>query len=177
MEYPHDYPTMTRKTILAPEEYYHIYNRGVDKRVIFLDTADHQYFLALLYLSNSRKSFIVSNIAKTHPREEFFDVDREDHLVAIGAYCLMPNHFHILIKENVEGGTSLFMQKLSTAYTMYFNAKYERTGALFQGTFKAKHIDNDRYLKYLYAYIHLNPAKMVDDGWKNRKITNKKKVH
>lgn len=166
---------MTRKITLAPDEYYHVYNRGVDKRIVFMDVIDHQYFLALLYLSNSKKAFEVSNLSRDRTLKELFEVDTEDQLVAIGAYCLMPNHFHILLKEKVDGGTSLFMQKLGTAYTMYFNAKYERTGALFEGRFKASHVDNDRYLKYLYAYIHLNPVKIVDEGWGNRKLLNKKK--
>jgi putative transposase len=164
---------MTRKTRLAPEEYYHVYNRGVDKRVIFQDDTDHRYFLTLLYLANTKKPFATGHLSEEYQQHEFFSIDRGETLVDIGAYCLMPNHFHILLKEKEEGGTSLFMQKLGTAYTMYFNRKHERTGALFQGTFKARHVDNDRYLKYLYAYIHLNPIKMVDKGWKAKKIINK----
>jgi putative transposase len=167
---------MTRKITFAPEEYYHIYNRGVDKRVIFLDEHDHRYFLALLYLSNSTQPFAVADLLKSHTVKDLFYVDREEALVSIGAYCLMPNHFHILLQERVEGGVSQFMHKLATAYTMYFNAKYDRTGALFQGPFQASHAGNDRYLKYLYAYIHLNPMKIVDTGWDDRKITDKKKA-
>jgi len=84
----------------------------------------------------------------------------------------MPNHFHILVKEKVAGGTSLFMQKLSTAYTMYFNVKNERTGALFAGCFKATHASHDEYLKYLISYIHLNPIKIIDPAWKDTGIKN-----
>ena len=86
----------------------------------------------------------------------------------------MPNHFHLLIKEKIEGGTSLFMQKLSTAYTMYFNKKYQKTGSLFGGRFKAKHLNSDEYLKYQFSYIHLNPISIIDSSWKNKKITNNK---
>ncbi len=97
--------------------------------------------------------------------------DENEILVDIGAYCLMPNHFHILIHENIEGGISKYMLKLMTAYTMYFNKKYIRTGKLYEGVFKSTHAKTDRYLKYLYSYIHLNPAKIIDKSWK----TNKRK--
>jgi putative transposase len=100
----------------------------------------------------------VRNILRknSHP----YDFDRGEALVSIGAYCLMPNHFHILLTPCVENGVSLFMKKLGTAYSMYFNKRYNRTGTLFEGPFKAKWADDDVYLKYLYAYIHLNPLKL-----------------
>jgi len=88
----------------------------------------------------------------------------------------MPNHFHILIQENNDNGISKFMQKLSTGYTMYFNKRYERSGSLFQGKFKATHADEDRYLKYLFSYIHLNPSKLVQSDWKEAGIKNSKKI-
>lgn len=88
----------------------------------------------------------------------------------------MPNHFHILLKEKVENGTSLFMQKITTAYTMYFNKKHERTGALLQGTYKAEHLTTDNYLKYIYSYIHLNPVKLIEPTWRENGIKNKQKV-
>jgi putative transposase len=76
----------------------------------------------------------------------------------------------------VEGGVSLFMQKVGTAYSMYFNKKYARTGSLFEGKFKSSHIDNDRYLKYLFSYIHLNPLKIIEPRWKENGIKDKKKI-
>jgi putative transposase len=91
-------------------------------------------------------------------------------LVAIGAYCLMPNHFHILIREIAKDGISQFMRKLSTAYAMYFNKKYDRSGTLFQGRFKSSRVTNDNYLKYLFAYIHLNPVKLINPDWKKTGI-------
>ena len=84
----------------------------------------------------------------------------------------MPNHFHILLKEKREDGISLFMQKLTTAYTMYFNKKNERTGSLFGGTFKAEHLDKDTYLKYIFAYMHLNPLKLINPKWKELGLKN-----
>ena len=88
----------------------------------------------------------------------------------------MPNHFHILIHEKTEGGISTFIQKLSTAYSMYFNKKYERSGSLFQGKFKTKYIDNEPYFNWLFSYIHLNPIKISDPKWKENGITNLEKT-
>lgn len=88
----------------------------------------------------------------------------------------MPNHFHLLIRERDEGGISRFMQKLTTGYTMYFNTKNERSGALFQGKFKAEHVDKDRYLKYIISYIHLNPIKLIEPQWKEIGISDRKRA-
>jgi putative transposase len=160
----------TRFTPIVIEEFYHVYNRGTDKRVIFLDSADYTRFIELLFLSNSEHSVNVRDIKKIE--HSVFDFDRGKNLVAIGAYCLMPNHFHILVTPLVENGVSIFMGKLCTSYSMYFNKRYVRTGALFQGTFKSEHADTDQYLKYLYAYIHLNPVKLIDRNWKEEGIQN-----
>ena len=158
----------TRVIQLVPEEFYHVYNRGTDKRVIFLDPADYTRFTELLFLSNSKRAVNVRDI-KVGERT-VFDFNRGDNLVAIGAYCLMPNHFHILVTPLIEDGVSMFMSKLCTGYSMYFNRRYKRTGALFQGTFKSEHVDSDEYLKYLYSYIHLNPIKLIDKNWKEEGI-------
>ena len=107
---------------------------------------------------------------------EIFDEEKikeEERLVNIGAYCLMPNHFHILLKEKEEGGVSKFILKLQTSYSMYFNIKNGRSGNLFQGKFKAKYVDDDEHLRYLFAYIHLNPVKIKDpENWEQKIIPN-----
>lgn len=151
-------------------EFYHLYNRGVDKRKVFLDTHDHQRFTELLYAANSLQPIDLRAVLRKH--STIFEWDRGNPLVAIGAYCLMPNHFHILLTPLVEGGVSIFMNKLCTSYSMYFNRKYKRTGALFEGKFKAKHAASDEYLKYLFAYIHLNPVKLIQSDWKEQGITD-----
>tara|TARA_B100000745_G_scaffold47720_1_gene28605 strand:+ start:130 stop:768 length:639 start_codon:yes stop_codon:yes gene_type:complete len=148
----------TRYTSFAEGEFYHVYNRGVDKRVIFNVEKDFSHFQQLLYMTNTSKGINSRDIKKNEA--SIFDYDRGDQLVAIGAYCLMPNHFHILLTPLVERGISTFMNKLTTSYSMYFNKRNDRTGRLFEGSFKAKHADNDEYLKYLFAYIHLNPRKL-----------------
>jgi putative transposase len=107
-----------------------------------------------------------------------FQIERGEPLVAIGAWCLMPNHFHFLCKEITEGGLQKFFHKLCTGYSMYFNTKHARTGTLFEGRFKAQHVDSDRYLKYLHAYIYLNPVKLVpgESSWKETGIQDMKAV-
>ncbi|OGI90572.1 hypothetical protein A2911_00395 [Candidatus Nomurabacteria bacterium RIFCSPLOWO2_01_FULL_40_15] len=160
---------MERKVKFEIGEFYHIYNRGVEKRIIFQNSSEYKRFLALLYISNSDKPLHISNdIGQGGNIEEVFQKDRGEPLVAIGAYCLMPNHFHLLLTPLAEGGISKFMLKLQTGYSMYFNKKNDRVGALFQGVFKSQHIDNDRYLRYIYAYIHLNPAKLKKVEWKTQ---------
>ncbi len=165
---------MQRKFSFSIDEYYHLYNRGNDKRLIYLEQRDYIRFQCLLFLCNGSVSV---NISESFPKGIFFQdivgIDRNETLVDVGAYCLMPNHFHLLVREKKENGISQFMRKTATAYSMYFNAKYERTGKLFEGAFKARHIDDDVYLKYLFSYIHLNPVKLIDKKWKVNRIQEK----
>jgi putative transposase len=150
---------MTRKIPIVEGEFYHVYNRGVDKRTTFLDKADYERFLLLLFLCNDTLPVKLRDIGKESPLRSFLRTDREK-IVDICAYCLMDNHFHLLVYEKQQEGLSMFMQKLLTAYTMYFNKRYERTGALFQGTYKTSHVDKDSYLSTVFRYIHFNPTKL-----------------
>lgn len=158
----------TRNHKLVKDEYYHIYNRGNSKQIIFLDEQDYRVFQFYLYIMNMGKRITAREVG-----DASYSYERNKVLVDIGAYCLMPNHFHILLKQKEDAGISKFMLKLSTAYTMYFNQKYNRTGSLYEGTFKSKHINTDTYLKYLYSYIHLNPLKIISPNWKNDLKTGK----
>lgn len=168
---------MQRKISFSEGEYYHIYNRGTDKRVVYSSHDDYMRFLALMYICN--------NIAPVNIREQFpkgvsfvklKDITRDETLVDVGAYCLMPNHFHILVKEKKEEGITKFISKLATGYSMYFNSKYERTGKLFEGVFKATHVNENIYLKHLFSYIHLNPIKIFDPKWKEDGIIDYNKA-
>lgn len=154
-----------RKIAFSEGEFYHVYNRGNSKQVIFQTNEDYSRFVRLMYLSNSDTPFKIEYLQ----RSEFL-FQQGDPLVAIGAYCLMSNHFHILVTPLVQDGLSKYMQKLATGYSMFYNKKYQRTGALFEGKFKARWVDNDQYLKYLYAYIHLNPVKLIDPNWRKEGI-------
>ncbi len=155
---------MNRKISFVVHEFYHIFNRGNDKRVIFQDNLDYKRFINLLFFCNSAnridmRELIVKGVT-------FGEYDRGELIVDIGAFCLMNNHFHLLLHEKTEGGVPLFLKKVCTAYSMYFNRKYDRTGKLFEGVFRAEHADTDEYLKYLFSYIHLNPLSIFDSNWK-----------
>jgi putative transposase len=158
-------------------EWYHCFNRGVDKRIIFSEESDYRRFLLLLFIANDPS--IPVNIRDNYKGSTFGEIvkqEREETLVDIGAYCLMPNHFHLLLRERTGKGVSTFMQRVGTAYTMYFNTKNERTGALFAGRFKSKHVKDDEYFKRLVNYIHANSAELVEPGWKSGNIRNRKRA-
>ena len=128
-------------------EYYHIYNRGNAKDNIFLDEADFQFFLLRLKQNLGLEKKVNRHFRPLSP-DSF----------SIIAYCLMPNHFHLLVKQNLDVPTGKLLSKLCTSYSMYFNKKYDRIGHVFQDQFKQKNIQNDMYLLWLSAYIHLNPV-------------------
>ena len=164
---------MERKVKFAPKEYYHLYSRGVEKRKIFLNTRDYERFMALLYIMNQPNAFHFANFLKKKKLEEIFNEPKEKNLVSILSYTLMPNHFHILVYENKEGGISKFMARLLTAYSMYFNTKYERSGPLFTRPFRSEHISDESQYLWIFSYIHLNPIKMFKKDFKENGIGDK----
>lgn len=160
-----------RRTPFAPDEYYHCYTRGIDGRTTFRDKQDYERFQEYLYLCNDVSPFDRSNFLK-HPHDAIFTRPRKQQLVAIGFYCLMPNHFHIGFQEIEEGGSSKFLQKLGTSYGMYFNKKYARVGSLFIGPCRSRHIDKDPYFRRVAQYIHLNAAELYERRWKHGEVKN-----
>jgi putative transposase len=169
---------MYRKTPFVEKEYYHIYSRGVEKRRIFTNLKDYHRFIALLYIMNQDISFKMDNFLREKKKElkDIFEEKREKSLVSILGYCLMPNHFHIILHEHTEGGISKFMGKLLTAYSMYFNTKYERSGPLFTRPFRSEHIATESQYMYIFSYVHLNPISIIDKRWKEEGIKNKKEA-
>jgi putative transposase len=166
---------MVRNTLFAPEEWYHCYSRGVDKRTIFMEPKDYERFQMLLYVCNSTTPIRISDLEKISggaTLERVLLEERGEPLVDIGAYGLMPNHHHLLLRELVEGGITSFMRKLGTGFTMFFNLKYERTGALFSGRFKAKHIENNNHFRRTVHYIHSNIAELYEPRWKEGAVSN-----
>ena len=172
---------MFRKDAFVTGEYYHVYNRGIDKRVIFKSNRDYERFMMLLYLANSQDSFRLDNILNKEKKRfaEVLVLEKNEPLVSIGAWCLMTNHFHLLIRQEVDGGITKFMRKLGVGYSMFFNIKYQRTGALFGGLFKSKLIGvDDNYMRQLFGYIHVNPLEIEFPEWKdkiNKSSANMKK--
>lgn len=142
-----------RKEKLVQGEYYHIYNRGVDKRAIFSNKFDLQRFFQSMEEFNVEQP-IGSIYLNTFNKEKLRDPASK--LVNFVAFCLNPNHYHFLITPLVENGVEKFMQRLGTGYTLYFNKKEKRSGSLFQGKFKSKHINLNKYLLHASSYINLN---------------------
>lgn len=177
-----------RKVSFSPGNIYHIYNRGVEKRDIFMDDNDRWRFLQGLFLFNdvSVSSNLLWELEKSQRganfktiKEYFFGAGKRSRqpIVRIMADCLMPNHYHLIVEELEENGITKFMHKLGTGYAMYFNKKYQRVGSLFQGTFKALLVDQQSYLEYLLVYINvMNPGQLIEPNLKEEGIKNKEAV-
>ncbi len=156
---------MGRKLIIAPGEYYHIYNRGTLKRDLFLDERDWLRFLFLiLHFQSPITIYNLGRHVSHFVQHKVFNIYKEtiDQIVkkryfSLVAYCLMPNHFHLLIKNRSETGIPRYMQRTLNAYAKYFNAKYQQSGHLFQNVYQAVHVGDNRQLLHLSAYIHKNP--------------------
>lgn len=140
--------------VFRPGHYYHVFNRGNNKQSIFLENRDYANFLKRLKFV---LGLIPVNRAQTRIRPLPYGA------FSIISYCLMPNHFHFLIRQNSDIGIDKLIQKVSTSYVSYFNKQYSRVGGLFQDQFKAKLVDNDSYAKYVSAYIHNNPSDLGYD--------------
>jgi putative transposase len=152
-----------RKAPFVQNEYYHIYNRGVDKRDVFLDDWDYGRFLLAMDLLNDEQDGLMirwRDYKKHHPEElvqNFLPtaVKQRSPLVEIVAYCLNSNHYHLILKQNNGIGIKLFMQRLGNSYTKYFNKKNKRNGVLFQGRFKSTHIEPNNFLR-MSVYVNCN---------------------
>ncbi|MBI2609615.1 transposase [Candidatus Giovannonibacteria bacterium] len=158
---------------LAGGEYYHVFNRGVEKRNIFLDDKDRWRFLSLLFALQG--DAVLNPFGRIVPLVEhrmfnnliFGQIEKSRYIELVG-FCLMANHFHLIVGSEKEGGISKYMQRLLNAYTKYFNTRYNRSGHLFGSKFQSAHIDTDKYLHYLTAYIHLNPGELK--RWKKKEL-------
>jgi len=162
-----------RNTEFSNDEYYHIFNRGVDKRKIFSDKYDVERFF------QSMKEFnVVEPIGSIY--ENSFEKEKHQRggeaskLVKFITFCLNPNHYHFILMQKKDKGIEKFMHRLGTGYTMYFNNKHKRSGVLFQGVFKSVHIDSNEQLLYVSSYVNLNfkvhqlggeASKLVKSSW------------
>lgn len=147
----------SKKTPIVEGEFYHVYNRGVDKRDIFFETYDIERFIDGIVEFNTEEPLGgLREYLHNKRNVTSGDHSKTEKLVDIVAYCLNPNHYHILVQARSDTGVSEFTRRLSIGYTGYFNAKQERTGVLLQGRTKVKHIDTNEYLLHVSAYINLN---------------------
>jgi putative transposase len=164
---------MRRNTPLITAETYHIFNRGAHKQPIFTNGEDYRRFQINLYLANHSKPIVVSEIlSREKHREPFSGYPTDKSLVEVLGYSLMPNHFHLILRQKTDGGITRFMKKVGVGYSMYFNLKYEHSGTLLQGPFKSSHISSDPYFKWLFAYVHLNPISIVESEWREKGVKN-----
>lgn len=177
-----------RKTEFVNNEIYHIIIRGVDGRSIFSEENDCWRAIFSLYEFNNRDAVnirdrrtkakdykqAVNGLRDAFPLGPSSGIFQRKKMIEVLAFVFMHDHIHFLIKQTGAMGITDFMRKFGTGYAMYFNNKYERKGALFQGRFYAEHIDNNEYLKTVFVYIQTNPISIIEPGWKQSGIQNKK---
>ena len=151
-------PSKNTIKIFDTEQMWHIYNRGNDKRLIFLDEQDYKVFLSYL------KCALLTEVDEESAKElsKHLSIERVRRLrlhneVELVSYCLMPNHFHLLLYQTTQDGISKLMRSIMTGYVAYFNYRHERSGRLFQGVYKGSRINSDSYWTHISRYIHLNP--------------------
>ena len=163
-----------RTVPILADMYYHVYNRGNQKQTLFLDRADYVRFLYLLLYFQSNHVIPQTHRQVAHfVREGSFcvkesvyqDIVKERH-VSLVNFCIMPNHYHLTLHALNDTGLSQYMHRVGNAYAKYFNTKYEKTGHVFQGSYKLKIIESDEQLLYTSAYIHKNPHELQQ--WKGR---------
>lgn len=172
---------MNKDKIIAGK-IYHIYNRGTDKRNIFLDDIDYLRFIHDLFEFNDENPAF--NIGYAFNKNQYIDVRRQyienrkqrKLLVEILAFCLMPNHYHLLLRPRKNNGIAEFIKKINGGYAKYFNNKYKRAGTLFQGKYKSILVKQDAHFIHLPYYIHLNPLDLKFSKWRNREIKNYKEA-
>ena len=170
-----------QQPIFADNQIYHIYNRGVEKRNIFLDDQDRFRFIHDLFEFNDETPaaniyYKLNKFQSYEVKPRKIEKEHRKTLINILAFCLMPNHFHLLLQQKKENGIVKFMQKLGTGYTMSFNQKYERSGSLFQGTYKAVLVEKDSHFIHLPYYIHSNSLDLKFPEWRNKEIKNHKEA-
>ena len=149
---------MYTRPVFVTGQYYHIYNRGVAKQPLFHDSQDYQHFL--LTMAHYLESAPTHRFSDLLPRDRAILLLGEPltPIVEIVAYCLMPNHFHLLVRQLADGGITQFMQRSMNSYSRAYNTRYLRIGTIFQGRFSAIHVTTDEQLLHLVRYIHLNPV-------------------
>ncbi len=176
---------MREKTVTG--QIYHVLNRGVDKRKIFLDEGDYLRFIHDLFEFNdiepvNNLTYYFRKIQSKDSASPYIITQKRKErvkrnlLVEILAFCLLPNHYHLLLKPLLDGGVVKFITKLNMGYAKYFNEKYERNGVLFQGRYKSIHVNKESHFIHLPYYIHLNALDLKFSGWRNKEIKNYKEV-
>ncbi len=160
-------------------EIYHVFNRGVEKRNIFMHERDYVRFVHDLYEFNDEKPTLNVNHSFKNMGLRNPYMRKRDIIVDIHGWCLMKNHYHLLLSERVEGGLTLFLRKLNVGYANYFNERYRRNGSLFQGRTKKVHVSSNAYFLHILNYVHFNPLDYFPTGrtWRTRNLENPARAH
>jgi putative transposase len=175
---------MPIRKILANGGIYHVIIRGVADMPIFKNDQDRFRMIFSLYEFNNDKPVVIrekrrarnKNNTKSYRGPSSVNLEKREILVEVLAFCFMPNHIHLLLRQVKDNGITRFMRKLGTGYAGYFNKKHDRSGYLFQGRFKSVHIKNNAQLLVVFSYIHTNPVALVEPAWKKNKVKNFKEV-
>lgn len=168
-----------RKQQFANNEIYHITLRGIDDNLIFKDVDDYYRGVFSIYEFNNTKPVEIWLRRKQRKKEKALggpSSQSREQLVEILAFCFMPNHIHLLLRQVKHNGITKFMSKVGTGYGRYFNKKYHRKGYVFQNRFSAIHIKNEAQLKVVFTYIHTNPTSLIEPKWKELGIKNPEEV-
>ena len=160
--------------MLVTGEIYHLFNKGIEGRIIFQNKRDYERFLLTLFECND----INPSPDNRHRRHKDRNVskDKKRPLVEILCFCLMPNHFHMAAKQLADGGIAKFMQRIGNSYTKYFNIKNNRKGSLFMSRYKNVHVSTDSQIRHLITYIHANPLDLIMPSWRAGKTKDFRKV-
>lgn len=162
--------------MLATGEIYHVLNKGIENRLIFQNKRDYERFLTTLLECNDVNLSPDIKHRRRRIDEENINIKKKKPLVEILCFCLMPNHFHIALKQVVDGGVAKFMQRVGNSYTKYFNIKNNRKGSLFMSRYKSVHVSSDSQIRHLITYIHANPLDLYMPLWRTGKIKNLRKA-
>ncbi len=175
-----------RKEVFANEEIYHIAIRSIDDNLLFKNIDDYYRGIFSIYEFNTDKSVVIrerrharlriKEMLKQIPKNSISVIDPRNKLVGIMAFCFMPNHVHLLLRQIKDNGITKFMRKLGAGYGGYFNKKYSRKGHVFQNRFNAVHVKTDNQLRAVLIYIHTNPISLIEPGWKMGKTKNLKET-
>lgn len=165
---------MTLARGIGTGEYYHVYNRGAHRHGVFHDRSDNARFLfGLVYFQSPALFGHIGRLARTFDNRGGFEVSDSNfenvlagRMIELVSFCIMGNHYHLLIRELTEGGIADYMQRVSVAYSKYYNTKYQSSGHVFQGRYQSVHIKDNRQLMYLSAYIHRNPHELK--AWRGK---------
>lgn len=163
---------------LVTDGIYHIVNRGVEDRVIFQNKRDYERFLLTILECNSLNSISIgkNRHRRNQNKRNNIQSSKDDKLIEILAFSLMPNHFHFAVKQLVDSGVAKFMQRICGSYAKYFNIKKNRKGPLFISRYKSIHVKTDLQMRHLITYIHANPLDLVMPAWRLGKIKDFKKA-